>query len=266
MNHDYRDPGSLISRLLATHTALPDAPAADGDFRWVYIDSSTHHLPMKEAHGIPPLGEFHIAHTARPNGGGQLNFAQRRVAISGYSTFTTAQLEYEAGTWCVPRTWRVSTKVAQKLAGAPYMDSGLTKECSYANGELIVRAGEHERRTRIDGPVTCKPCLFAVVSALARKGEEIDGRFTVLDEFDVPLPGQRLRHRGRIEMQTRGGRMPLHCFEHTGPGTVPGLFWVTDSGAVITYIGGMQGLVLQKADEQAYDYLPIKPATQEAAP
>lgn len=261
--HDLADPRSLISRLLATHSALPGGIDPGDSPRLVYNDFDTFHLQQREERAIGGIGELHIARSPSASGV-QFRFAHRRMAIGPHSTFTTAELDCDDDIWATPRRWSFDARVAERLAAEEFPLTRLRKECRFEGGVLEVRPeGGSPKRTRIDGPATCKWCLFDVVSRAVRRGGSFDEPFTMINEYDVPVPGQRLRLFFRGGARTRGGEAEVACFLHTGTGTLPGLFWAAADGTVIACLSGAQGFVLaQSGDDERHAFLPVR--TEEA--
>lgn len=234
---------SLISQAFARLTPPSAAFDPDGDWTHVYHDISSFGLKHLQ-------GELTVRHKS----GGQLMIENHRNCPNSYRSYTLAELQCASDSLSTPSTWRVESKVAKQLKGSPYMNSGIVKLASVKDGVLTMHTGRSKATIKLPGAYTCKWCLLDAVGRMAKEGAT-DISFTMLDEYDEPCPDQQLAFREKRKVETRSGSIEVTCYQHTGTGTMPGMFYVDTHGRVLIYLAGMQLLALADADGTKTGYM-----------
>ncbi len=240
---DLGDPASFASQVFRRLTPPKEEFNPDGAWRHRYHDSSSFQLKR-------PQGAL----TIERKGDGQLRIENYRDCSQGYRSHTLATLQCGTDALSTPSAWEVETKVAKAPGDKAHLGSGLIKRARVADGVLTLTAGRSRRTESLPGLYTCKWCLLAGVGRMAGQGTQ-EIRFTLLDEYDEPLPDQRIACRGEADASTRAGIIHLRMYQHTGTGTMPGLYYVDDAGRVLAYLAGMQLLVLGDADGTSTGYM-----------
>lgn len=240
---DLGDPAALISQAFR-RLKPPEGPFdPDGSWSHVYHDISSFNLKQVQ-------GEVALQHRA----GGPLRIESFRTCPDGYRYYTIAELACSDDSWHTPTSWRVESKVARTADAPAYLHSGLTKRAEVTDGVLTLQAGEARRRMPLSGPHTCKWCLLDAVGRLSTRGTQ-QAEFTLMDEYDTPCPGQTLAFGGKHKTETRSGVIEVCCYQHTGTGSMPGVFYVDGAGRVLFYLAGMELLALASVDGEATGYL-----------
>jgi len=240
---DLADPASFISKafMLLAPPVSPFDPA--GDWSHVYHDISSHGLKKLQ-------GELTLQHRA----GGQLRIESFRLCPDSYRFYTIADLQCGNDPLSTPSVWSVKTKIAKTAKDSPYLNSGLVKQASVKDEVLRIKTGGASRTLKLPGNYTCKGCLLDAVGRIAKQGiKEI--LFTMLDEYDEPCPGQIIAFRGKSPAKTRNGTIEVTCYQHTGTGTIPGVYCIDEAGRVLFYLAGMQMLALATANGKETGYL-----------
>jgi hypothetical protein len=191
----------------------------------VYHDISTY--DMKSVQG---------GVTLRHRPGGQMRIESYRLCSDDYRYWTVAEVQYRDDAWHSPVAWTVTSKVAKNVNDSGYLNTTMAKRSQFEAGSLTQ-------------PYTCKWCLLDTVGRLPE-------RFTLIDEYDMICPDQRIQFRGTAAAKTRSGTIEVFCYQHTGIATVPGVFYMDAAGRTLFYLADMQVLVLAEADGQATGYLP----------
>jgi hypothetical protein len=240
---DLSDPASFASQVFRRLTPPKGEFNPDGQWRHRYHDSSSHGLKRQQ-------GEL----TIERQNNGQLRIENYRDCSQGYRSHTLATLQCGADVLATPTAWEVETKVAKAPRDKAHLGSGLVKRARVTDGVLTLAAGRSRRTMALPGAYTCKWCLLAGVGRMAEQGmAEIT--FTLLDEYDEPLFEQRIAYHGEAEASMRDGMIHLRMYQHTGTGTVPGIYYVDDAGRVLAYLAGMQLLVLGEANGESTGYM-----------
>lgn len=240
---DLADPASLIGK--AFRLLAPPVDPFDPDGAWIhaYHDISSHNLKQLQ-------GEL----TLQRRAGGQLRIESFRICPDRYRFYTIADLQCGNDPLSTPSVWTVETKIAKTATDAPYLNSGLAKQASVKDGVLKIITGGASRTARLPGNYTCKWCLLDAVGRMAKHGtREIS--FTLLDEYDEPCPDQAITLRGKETAETRTGTIEVISYQHTGTGTMPGVFYLDREGRVLFYLAGMQMLALAAANGRETGYL-----------
>ncbi len=240
---DIGSPASFISKALLRLTPPTKPFAPDQAWTHVYHDISTHNL-----HALQ--GELTLRHEP----GGHLLIESYRDCPDAYRYFTLADLHLSDNALRAPTQWHITTKVARAVHQPPYLNSGLVKQAQVEHGQYTLAIGSRRHTRPLDGLYTCKWCLLAAVGRLPQDGTR-PVRFTLLDEFDQICPGQTIVWRGQTQARTRRGPIMLHCYQHTGTATMPGMFYVDEAGRILAYLAGMEFLVLKSANGEETGYL-----------
>jgi len=240
---DLSDGASLIAR---TFRRL-SAPLGRFDFdgNW------THRYHEMETFGWDQVqGGVSLTH----HSDGLLRLESFRFCPDGYCYFTTAELQGGGDLLRTPTSWIVSSKVSQTVEGAPILNSGLTKRVEVNDGMLLLEEGNRRRTIEAQGPCFCKRGLLDVVGRLRLLAMN-ELRFTLVDEYDEICPKQTLRFCGTRNAETRSGTIEVSCYQHTGIGTIPGVYYVDAVGRVLICISGMEMMVLASVDGTETGYL-----------
>jgi len=229
---DLRAPDSLATQVFAALDPPRQPFDPDGNWSHRYHDLSTFNPKSK-------MGALTLRHQP----GRQLRIVNYRLCPNGYRTYTTADLRCRQDLLSTPENWRMESKVSKHAQDNAYLNSGLVKSARVNEGVLTLQTGASQRNVELPGEYTCKWCLLDAVGRMARQATKAIS-FTLLDEYDEICPDQHIMARGALEVDTRGGTIQVSCYQHTGIGTMPGVFYVDTEGRVLVYMAGMQLLVL----------------------
>jgi hypothetical protein len=70
--------------------------------------------------------------------------------------------------------------------------------------------------------------------------------FDWIDEMEQIFKGHRIRFREKITLLTKGGKINLYSFHHTGAGIVPTVYWLTENKVMLFVVSGTEVYVLDK--------------------
>lgn len=231
---DLGDQKSFICRAFAS-LAPPQGPV-DHDDGWTHVYRDIASLSLNRVQG-----ELSLTH--KPDG--SLRIENYRNCPQGYRSYTLATLQCGDDVLATPSKWHVESKVAKSADDPAYLKSGLKKEFSVKGGILTQITAGKKRTVKLPGLYTCKWCLLDAVGRMARETtKEIS--FTLLDEYDEPCPDQEITLRGKSKVKTKSGTIDVISYQHTGKGTMPGVFYADTAGRVLAYLAGMQLLLLDK--------------------
>ena len=239
---DVDDPGSLINQVFKRLTPPKGDFNKDGTYSLIYRDIST----FSPRH---VQGEVSLKHG--PDG--KLKIQSYRDTPDKYRYYTIADLKCTDFDWCAPTSWTVETKVAEGADRKAYLDSGLTKKANVKNGILSLQSGGAKHELKLPGLYNCKWALLNSIGRLRKLNKE-NVEFTMIDEYDQLCPGQKISLRGKNKMKTKNGEAEIWSYQHTGTGTMPGVFYVDEAGRVLFYMAGMQLLALGVSDKEKTGY------------
>jgi hypothetical protein len=145
--------------------------------------------------------------------------------------------------------------MAREPGDPPYLRSGIRKRGKRRGRTVEVSTdGRDVEVFEVGEACTAKWCLMDAVTRLPQ--EQITPlEFTLVDEVDRPLPGQRLRFRRQARVETGEGELLLTAYEHTGRGVIPTVFWVDTNGLLLFVMTGIEIHVLSAdgSGEAAYE-------------
>jgi hypothetical protein len=130
--------------------------------------------------------------------------------------------------------------------GEPIANLTVSHSGELSNGKLTVVSGPRASRqvTDVEAAVVANWQLFDVVQRLPRRAGE-QHAFTLLDQFELVKPSQRLSYRGRVDTTIGGAARTLHGFDHVGFGMVPWVYWVDEqTGRLLAATSGLEAYVL----------------------
>jgi len=240
---DLSDGASLIARAFRRLSAPLGRYNFDGDWTHLYHEMETFGWDQVQ-------GGLSLTHHAN----GLLRIEGFRYCPDGYCYFTTAEMQGGGDLLRAPTSWRVSSKVSQTVEGTPILNSGMTKRVEVNGGGLLVEEGNRRRTVEAQGPYLCKRGLLDVVGRIRMLGMD-ELHFTLVDEYDEVCPGQTIRFCGTRNAETRSGTIEVSCYQHTGIGTIPGVYYVDAVGRVLFCISGMEMMVLASVDGTETGYL-----------
>ncbi len=102
---------------------------------------------------------------------------------------------------------------------------------------LTPKGAVRERRIPAPARWTSFWSLFAVIPTLPfEAGAPLE--FDLLEDLELPKPGQRIVYVGRHEVALAGRTLNLHVFEQTGRGVMPWRWWLDDAHRILLAAGG----------------------------
>jgi hypothetical protein len=112
------------------------------------------------------------------------------------------------------------------------------------DGTAITRSGSLDRLNDVNGPVLINWQLFDLVQRLPRNGDQ-SWSFTLVDQFELIKPSQRLSYRGAVETIVNGQTRKLHGYDLIGFGSLPSVYWVDDeTSRMLAATAGLEAYVL----------------------
>lgn len=175
----------------------------------------------------------HLLLDRKPTGAGcTLSVAQRLGQNDGSAYDVTATLTCAGDTLGTPESWTLESvnidAAGEPIAGTAWSEAGEVR----ADG--ILRHGMRDRTLPKPAAFTSNWNLF---EALPRLGQGSLPEFTLLEEMQLPKPGQTIRPFREQTFQTAAGQVTLHGFQQLGHGLLPAVWWLDDAGRVVAWIG-----------------------------
>ena len=215
------------------------------------------------------VGELTISRRPRGGGGAKLTIHVRRTVARRCVQTTRAIIECGGGPLATPVRWRLEREV-RKPDGESIPDLTAVESARQVENGVVVRRNGKERRLFIRGPWTCDWALFEAVPRLPRTTETALNS-AVIEDFELVHPDQTISFRksvrvrlgaertwryaparqldkGEVERpvphETAGVAPRLAVFERTGPGIVPVVTWLDESGRVLFVLSGQAACIL----------------------
>ncbi len=95
------------------------------------------------------------------------------------------------------------------------------------------------RMARAPGQVSHEWSLIEAVQRLPRTAFPLL-RFHLLTHDGMLLPNHTVGYRGAVEVDTAGGVLRLHGYQHMGTGILPWVYYTADSGRLLVAVSGLQ--------------------------
>ncbi len=96
------------------------------------------------------------------------------------------------------------------------------------------------------GPVSHEWALLEAVQRLPRAAFPAL-RFQMLTHDGMLLPNHTLSYRGPVEIDTAGGALRLHGYQHLGTGILPWVYYTAESGRLLIAVSGLQAWLHEEA-------------------
>lgn len=143
-----------------------------------------------------------------------------------------------------PEAWKLST-VSLNAKDEP-VEATRVEESGRIEDGRILRRGKRVRNVEAPAAVTANWSLFEAVQRLG--GREIEPvEFTMLEDFDLVKPNQRLSYWGTTEVVLGGKPVRLTGYQQIGDGILPYHYWVDESGRLIFAYGALRGFLFNPA-------------------
>lgn len=180
----------------------------------------------------------------RPNEGG-VNFTitHRQHLIAGSRYQQTAEVTTDSSDTPNPLkwSWRALALDAQQ---APVPLTAIEKSAEADAEGYTVRVGDSQRRHLLGAPRTLLWLVFDAVQRMPRGGEPV--RFSLIDDYDQPRGVHLLCFSHTADIVFTNGTQTLHAYDLTGPGSVPWVFWVDDTGRLLFAVTGIEAYLLKE--------------------
>ena len=242
-----------------------DSFSADGSWRESFVAWT---CPRASAGRV---GTVTLTHTPAENDTVQLTSTFDRTLGPGGRHVTTERIHYRRAELPTPERWTIESR-GFDADGSPVEAFSIKLDTRVENGRFTLRSGSKElQRFALPGglPWTCRWLLFDAVRRLPRRGGE-RREFTFLAHGETPksphviawrqstnlVLGARFRTRyvpdRHLEAGTiyrpvaapEGGQaIPMHVFEHVGPGLLPTVYWVDHQGRLLFVVSGLEAYV-----------------------
>ena len=161
--------------------------------------------------------------------------------VGGYLRRTRAELRCAADDLCTPKSWTLTSR-SIGLDGRPVKGTEVAETGAIRRGVVEVRFGERRRSEKVPGPVTSNWSLLEAVQRW-KAGKIKPLAFTMLEELDLPKPGQRLALRERKDFEWNGRKLRLCGYQQIGRGVLPWQYWVDERGQLLAAFSGVRALL-----------------------
>lgn len=195
----------------------------------------------------------------------RLNIQIVRNANSGFMHYTNADLICLNNEVSSPDSWSVSTKMALGAKTPGYLYSEMKKCAQVENGTIVFKSGQNFSRIQpVSSMFTCK---YNLLDAVQRLSPQILSpvEFLFVDEFDEPGGLHRLKYKKSAEFEMGNGRHLLHCWQQTGAGQVPAVYWTDSCGRLLFFLSGIEVFVLEEEDDLRIRYRQDKSVFEKSA-
>lgn len=194
-------------------------------------------------------GEFSIERTAAGHQKFLLKMATRRTGNSGFSQFQRAEIQCQNDTLATPKSWISDTKMARNQADPAYFQSGRRRSADVTNSILTLRDKWRVVRKPLDGLYSGEWTLLDAVQRLPGNRTR-DLSYTLIDEYDTPLPGHKLGYWDKAQVTFRSGAAHLTSYLDLGPGVVPTVYWVDEHHRLLFVCSGISVYALRMTNGQ----------------
>jgi hypothetical protein len=209
-------------------------------------------------------GELRLRRTRVEDGTAVLEVDVRREGTSNFHHFTTARILSRNDQLSSPISWEWSTKIAPDADAPGLLFTGLSRSGS-ANENGVAFEGKEQPGAPLPGAYTTEYSLFDAVQRLAGPFDPV--QFTHIDRLDAVQPDHTLRYEGEAQIDLAGQPQTLRAYTHLGPGILPAVYWVEESGRLLFVLVGQEVYVLKEAAGQPARFaakLTLEPPLKEA--
>lgn len=170
------------------------------------------------------------------DGAGRLEIVES--VATGFATLTTkAGIDGGPAPLLTPRRWSLDIRWDVRAPGRAEAGEMDQQRAGRVEGKEIVRCGTRERRIPAPARWTASWSLFAAVPLLPfEAGAPLE--FDLMEDLELPKPGQRIVYTGRHGVPLAGRTLNLHVFEQTGRGVMPWRWWLDDAHRILLAAGG----------------------------
>ena len=219
--------------------------------------------------GFGRVGSVVLRRQARQDGGALLRLAYEKAFPGNALGTVTARMHCRGDALATPLGWEMKARTLSRDR-KPVPHTTIDKRGEAGQREIVLRDDKATRRIPTPDAWTVNWALFDVVARLPRKPFE-PLRFTLFDDFDEPKPGQALSFRASATVSMGGRRVKqhrwtqldkgrvrttawgregdqavrLHGYDLVGPGLVPVVYWVDDSGRPLAVVAGLEAYLLE---------------------
>jgi len=172
----------------------------------------------------------------------QVDLLARKQRLGSFRT--TIDVVCRPDVLSTPKSWKLST-VSLDAKNEP-VDVTRVEESGRIEGGRIIRKGKCVRRIEAPSAVTGNWSLFDAVGRFA--GREIEPlEFTMLEDFDLLKPRQRLTYWGTTEVELGGKPVRLIGYQQIGEGILPYHYWLDESGRLVFAYGALRSFLFNPA-------------------
>jgi hypothetical protein len=180
--------------------------------------------------------------------GVRLDVELRVAEVGGYLRRTRVELRCAADDLCTPKSWTLTSR-SIGLGGRPIKGTEVAETGSLRRGVVEVRFGDRRRSEKVPGPVTSNWSLLEAVQRW-KPGKIKPLAFTMLEELDLPKPGQRLGFREKKDFELNGRKLRLCGYQQIGRGVLPWQYWVDERGRLLAALSGVRALLYDPGASQ----------------
>lgn len=211
-------------------------PTGDWDHRY------TMWIALRGIHGKSHKGgALRIRRSATSSGGAELAISQVTGPMGGGGriSHTTAQAICDTDRLTTPRKWRIENRLVDP--NGRQVDLTQARISGESKSGQVALRGRKTDTLKMPGPFTSSWSLFDAVQRLPFDAQPI--RFDMLEDLDLPKPGQRLAPGPSVELTLGARSVRLHSFEQTGYGILPYTYWLDDAHRLLMAVGGVRTFI-----------------------
>lgn len=201
---------------------------------------------------MPAIGQVRLERAPQPGGGSRL--AVEYVKTTGgtqsgeFAGSVKAKLNCGGDALATPLSWEIEQTLPAPFL--PFDYRGVLRKSGQRKGNTLeVACNGRTMRIPLPRAYTSNWSLLDAVQRLPRqKGRPL--RFTLLEEGELPKPGQALSFRQTVRVELPVATRPavtLHGFQQLGEGVSPATYWLDEQGRLLFFFSGLDALVLAPA-------------------